>query len=58
MKAHPYLIRAIVLNCLLAAPGHAKRQLDSKDLAKRTRAEDALAARIVVALNHVDKRMP
>lgn len=51
MKAHPDLLRAIVLNCLVAAPLHTKRQLVSADVVKRARAEDALAARIVLALS-------
>lgn len=51
MAAHPDLIRAIVLASLVATPDHVKRQLVSKDSGKRARAEDALAARIVVALS-------
>jgi hypothetical protein len=53
MKAHPDLLRAIALNCLVAAHLHTKRQLVSTDVVKRTRAEDALAARIVLALRQV-----
>lgn len=50
MAAHPDLIRAIVLASLVATPDHVKRRLASKDAVKRERAEDQLAARIVVAL--------
>lgn len=53
MTTHPDLLRAVVLAGLVAAPDHAKRQLVSRDFAKRSRAEDALAARIVVALSQV-----
>lgn len=50
MAAHPDLIRAVVLASLVATSDHLRRQLVSKDLTKRTRAEDLLAAKIVVAL--------
>lgn len=50
MAAHPDLIRAVVLASLVATPDHARRKLVSKDVVKRTRAEDVLVARIVVAL--------
>lgn len=53
MKAHPDLVRAIVLNCLVSTPEHAKRQLLSRDLTRRVRAEDALTARIVLALGQI-----
>jgi hypothetical protein len=53
MNAPPDLLRAVVLACVVAAPDHTKRQLLSRDIAKRSRAEDALAARFMVALSQV-----
>lgn len=50
MSMHPELVRAIVTACLDTVPGTLRRQLLSKNEAKRTKAEDAVAAMIVVAL--------
>lgn len=50
MSSDPALIRAIVLAALVKTPDRTKRQLVSKVEARRERAEEALTARIVVAL--------
>ncbi len=50
---HPELVRAIVTACLAKTPNGARRQLASKDEAKRIKAEDTLTAMIVVALAEV-----
>lgn len=47
---HPDLSKAIVLAAIVKMPTHAKRQLVSAVPAKRERAEEVLAASIVVAL--------
>ena len=54
MNAHPELIRATVLAALASSPDWTKRQLVSKDAAKRERAEDVLTAKIVVALARIE----
>lgn len=50
MSVHPELARAIVTACLDQVPQNLRRHLASKDEAKRIKAEDAVAAMIVVAL--------
>ena len=47
---HPDLTHAIVLAALAKLPQATKRSLTSKDAARRTKAEDVVAASIVVAL--------
>jgi hypothetical protein len=47
---HPDLVHAIVLATLVKLPDGTKRRLTSKDTARRAKAEDAIAASIVVAL--------
>ena len=54
MNAHPDLVRAVVLSCLVSMPEHSKRQLVSRDFSRRAKAEDALTARIVIALTQID----
>lgn len=47
---HPDLVHAIILAALVKLPDGTKRRLISKDAARRMKAEDAVAASIVVAL--------
>jgi hypothetical protein len=47
---HPDLVHVIILAALVKLPDGTKRRLTSKDAARRTKAEDAVAASIVVAL--------
>jgi hypothetical protein len=47
---HPDLVHAIVLAALLKLPDGTKRRLTSKEAARRAKAEDIVAANIVVAL--------
>jgi len=50
MSGDPELVRAIVLAALVKAPDRIKRQLVSRNEARRARAEDAVTAIIVAAL--------
>lgn len=50
MSMHPELVRGLVTACLDQVPQSLRRQLASKDEAKRIKAEDAVAAMIVVAI--------
>lgn len=47
---HPDLVRAIVLAAIVKLPEATKRQLVSKIPGRREKAEDLVAAAIVVAL--------
>ena len=51
MKMHPDLVKAIVLAAIARTPTHAKRQLASTVREHRERAEEVLAASIVVELS-------
>ena len=51
MKMHPDLVKAIVLAAIARTPNHAKRQLVSTVRERRERAEEVLAASIVVELS-------
>ncbi|MFI8667361.1 hypothetical protein ACIGGE_13090 [Qipengyuania sp. NPDC077410] len=51
MTAHPDLLRAVVLAAIVSTPDHSKRQLVSKMQGRREKAENALAAKIVIALS-------
>lgn len=53
MRINPELARAIVAAAVAQTPDWARRELASKVESKRNRAEDALVARIVVALGQV-----
>jgi len=53
MTKHPELMKATVLAALVTAPDWTKRQLVSKDAARRERAEEVIAARITVALSQL-----
>ena len=50
MTAHPDLLQAVVLASIVSTPDHSKRQLVSKVRERREKAEQALAARLVIAL--------
>ena len=50
MTVHPGLLQAIVLAAIVKLPDHAKRQLVSRVPERRQRAEEALAASVVLAL--------
>ena len=52
MTLHPDLMRAIVLAAIAKTPNHAKRQLVSTVRERRERAEEVLAASIIVELSH------
>jgi hypothetical protein len=47
---HPDLIHAIILAAIVTLPENTKRQLVSKVPERRSRAEDAIVASILVAL--------
>ncbi len=48
---HPDLMNAIVLAAIVKMPNHSKRQLVSTVQERREKAEDALAACVVVELS-------
>lgn len=48
---HPELMNAIVLGAIVKLPANTKRQLVSQVRGRRERAEELLAASIVVALS-------
>ena len=50
MTVHPDLLRAVVLAAIVSTPDHYKRQLVSKVQKRREKAEEALTARLVIAL--------
>lgn len=51
MTMHPDLMKAIVLAAIAKTPDHAKRKLVSTVRERRERAEEVLAAGIVVELS-------
>ena len=51
MTAHPDLLQAVVLAAIVSTPDHSKRQLVSKVQERREKAEEALTARVVIALS-------
>jgi|TARA_R100000329_G_C7441584_1_gene155260 hypothetical protein len=51
MTMHPDLVKAIVLAAITRMPNHSKRQLASSVQERREKAEDALAACVVVELS-------
>ena len=51
MTLHPDLMKAIVLAAIAETPDHAKRKLVSTVRERRERAEEALAACIIVELS-------
>jgi|TARA_R100001129_G_scaffold124319_1_gene86828 hypothetical protein len=51
MTAHPDLLQAVMLAAIVSMPDHSKRQLVSKAQERREKAEEALAARLVIALS-------
>tara|TARA_R100001129_G_scaffold160778_1_gene125465 strand:- start:208 stop:372 length:165 start_codon:yes stop_codon:yes gene_type:complete len=51
MTMHPDLMNAIVLAAIVKMPNHSKRQLVSTVQERREKAEDALAACVVVELS-------
>jgi len=51
MTAHPDLLQAVVLAAIVSTPDHSKRQLVSKVQERREKAEEALTARLVIALS-------
>lgn len=51
MTMHPDLMKAIILAAITKTPDHAKRQLASTVQQRRERAEEALAASIVIELS-------
>lgn len=51
ITAHPRLVEAVVLAAIVNMPDHSKRQLVSKIPERREKAEEALAAKLVIALS-------
>ena len=51
MTMHPDLMKAIELAAIIRMPDHSKRQLVSMVQQRREKAEDALAASVVVELS-------
>ncbi|MFI8667466.1 hypothetical protein ACIGGE_13630 [Qipengyuania sp. NPDC077410] len=51
MTAHPDLLQAVVLAAIVSMPDHSKRHLVSKVQERREKAEEALTARLVIALS-------
>ncbi|WP_341712138.1 hypothetical protein [Erythrobacter sp.] len=51
MRTHPELMKAIVLAAIVKLPVNTKRKLASQVPDRRERAEELLAASIVVALS-------
>jgi hypothetical protein len=50
MTMHPDLLQAIILSAIVRMPEATKKQLTSSAQAKRERAEELLAASILVAI--------
>lgn len=50
MIMHPGLLQAIVLAAIVKVPDHTKRQLVSRVRERRHRAEEVVAANLVLAL--------
>ena len=48
---HPDLLKAVVLAAIISMPDHSKRQRVSKIRERREKAEEALAAKLVIALS-------
>lgn len=51
ITARPYSLKAVMLAAIVSMPDHSKRQLVSKIQERREKAEEALAAEIVIAIS-------